>query len=80
MIAGAKARANLGHIGGGPQHGGGFQEPAFCSELHPFGNGVAERTAADATWVRAEDAAAGLLASGGFVPEAIDFEEVGGSL
>jgi hypothetical protein len=48
--------------------------------MHPIRDWIAEGTTADAAWVGAKDATAGLFASRSFVVEAIDFKEIGGSL
>ena len=72
-VGGADARADFRHVGDGAEHSSGLKESAFGSQEHPLGDGIAERATADTARVGALDAAAGLLAGGGLVVEAVDF-------
>ena len=68
--------ADFRHVRSGPQHSGSFEEAAFSGQQHPLRDGIAQGAAGHAARVWALNAAAGLLASRGFIVQAVDFEEV----
>jgi hypothetical protein len=76
-FGGTHPHADFRQVGDRAEHGRGFEETAFGGQKHPLRDGIAQRATGDATGVRTLDTTAGLLAGGGLVVEAVDFEEVG---
>ncbi len=72
--------ADLRQVAGRARHFRRFEKTAVRDEGQPDGNAVAERAGLRAGRVGAIDTAAGLLAGGRFIEEAVDFVEVADAL